>query len=94
MYSRSRLGGRRACRVTLFNALRLALLTIMPPVLINPEAYNNAPPPGIWMGLVMLVFPLGFMALTTLYGLVGAVRSLGGHDFRYAGVGNWLESRS
>ena len=40
-----------------------------------------------------MIFPLGFMALTTLYGLWGAVRSTGGHDFKYAVIGNWLEGQ-
>ncbi len=70
------------------------MMMIMPPLIVNPEAYNNAPPAGIWVGLVMLVFPMGFMALSTIYGLVGAIRSFGGHDFKYAGVGNWLERKS
>lgn len=70
------------------------ILTIMPPLIANPEAYNNAPPPGMWVWMAMMVFPLGFMALSVIYGLVGAVRTLGGHDFKYAGVGNWVESKS
>jgi uncharacterized Tic20 family protein len=72
----------------------LWLLMIMPPVIANPDAYNNAPPPGMWVGLTLTIFPLlGFMALTTLYGLWGAVRSTGGHDFKYAVIGNWLEGQ-
>ncbi len=48
-------------------------------------------PPGFGAGLTLLLCPLGFWFLTILYGLWGAVRCLGGHDFRYAIVGSWLE---
>ena len=43
------------------------------------------PPPGGSLSLFAL--PIGFQVLAILYALWGAVRCLGGHDFRYAIVG-------
>lgn len=50
------------------------------------------PPAAVWAGLALMIVPAGIMGLTVLYGLWGAVRSLKGHDFRYAIIGNWLET--
>jgi uncharacterized Tic20 family protein len=69
------------------------LLLFLPEVMANPNAYQNTPPPGLWFGLILMVIPLGVWGLTILYGLWGAVRCLGGHDFKYVIVGNWLESQ-
>lgn len=66
---------------------------LLPPLFTNPDAYQTAPPPGLWFGLLLMIVPLGIMGLTTLYGLWGAVRCLGGHDFKYAIIGRWLENR-
>lgn len=64
---------------------------IIPPLVANPEAYENAVPAGFWVGLGLLAIPLAIWVATTAYGLWGAVRCLGGHDFKYAIIGNWLE---
>ena len=69
----------------------LWMLLMLPAIIANPNAYNNAPPPGMWVGMTLLCIPLGIWALTILYGLWGAIRSLSGYDFRYALVGNWLD---
>ncbi len=50
------------------------------------------PPAAVWVGLALMIIPAGIMGLTVLYGLWGAVRSLNGHDFKYAIIGNWLET--
>jgi uncharacterized Tic20 family protein len=71
----------------------LWMLMIMPPLIANPSAYENTPPAGMWVGLILMIIPLGLMGLTTLYGLWGAVRSMSGHDFKYAVIGNWLEGQ-
>ena len=42
--------------------------------------------PPLWYA-VLDAFPVGFPVLAILYALWGAVRCLGGHDFRYAIVG-------
>jgi uncharacterized Tic20 family protein len=65
---------------------------LLPPLLANPTAYENAPPAGLWIGLLLLVMPAGISVLTVLYGLWGAVRCWGGDDFRYSIIGRWLES--
>jgi uncharacterized Tic20 family protein len=72
----------------------LWMLMLLPPVIANPGAYETTPPPGLWTGLALLVIPLAIWGLTILYGLWGAARCLGGHDFKYALIGNWLESQS
>jgi uncharacterized Tic20 family protein len=43
--------------------------------------------PPRWAGLPLFWIPIGFQVLAILYALWGAVRCLGGHDFRYAIVG-------
>ncbi len=68
------------------------MLMFVPPLLANPDAYQQVPPAGMWIGLLLMVVPLGFWGLTILYGLWGAVRCLGGHDFRYLVIGRWLAS--
>jgi uncharacterized Tic20 family protein len=50
------------------------------------------PPAAVWVGLALMIIPAGIMGLTVLYGLWGAVRSLKGHDFKYAIIGSWLET--
>ena len=75
------------CWVALF------LMLLLPPVMANPEAYEYAPPPGLWLGLFSMFIPFAIWGLTILYGLWGAVRCLGGHDFKYALIGNWLGSQ-
>jgi uncharacterized Tic20 family protein len=71
----------------------LWVLLIVVPVTSQPYAYESAPPPGIWVGMALMVFPLAVWALTILYGLYGAARCFGGHDFKYAIIGNWLKGQ-
>jgi uncharacterized Tic20 family protein len=66
---------------------------ILIPLASNPGAYDAAPPAGMWVGLGLMVIPFAIWGLTILYGLIGAVRCYGGHDFRYAIIGNWLRQR-
>jgi uncharacterized Tic20 family protein len=67
---------------------------ILIPLLGNPGAYDVNPPAGLWVGMFLMIVPFGIWGLTILYGLYGAVRCLGGHDFRYAVIGNWLDSQN
>ena len=71
----------------------LYTVMIMVPLIGNPAAYEATPPAGMWVGLALMIVPLGLWALMIVYGLVGAVRCLGGHDFKYAVIGNWLDSQ-
>lgn len=71
----------------------LYMLMIFVPLISNPGAYDVAPPAGLWVGMFLMVVPFGIWALVILYGLYGAVRCLGGHDFKYAIIGNWLEGQ-
>ena len=66
---------------------------ILVPLMTTPGAYEQAPPAGLWIGLFMMVIPLGIWGLSILYGLWGAARCLNGQDFRYALIGRWLESQ-
>lgn len=67
---------------------------ILIPLVGNPDAYTYAPPAGLWVGLFLMIVPFGIWGLTILYGLYGAARCLGGHDFKYAVIGNWLNGQS
>lgn len=69
------------------------MLGFLPPLLANPDAYRDVPPAGLWIGLFLMIIPLTIWGLTILYGLWGGARCLGGHDFRYAIIGRWLENR-
>jgi uncharacterized Tic20 family protein len=68
----------------------LWMVLLLPPILVNPAAYETTPPPGLWIGLILMLVPVAIWGLTILYGIWGAVRALGGHDFKYAIIGKWL----
>ena len=67
---------------------------ILQPLITNPEAFDAAPPATLWIGLVMMVIPLGVWGLTVLYGLFGAARCFAGHDFKYVIIGSWVEAQA
>jgi uncharacterized Tic20 family protein len=69
----------------------LWILMMMPPLIVNPGAYENAPPPGMWVGLSLMCIPFAAWALTILYGLWAAIRCMAGDNFKYVVIGNWLE---
>ena len=69
------------------------MLMFLPPLIANPEAYGATAPAGLWVGLALMAIPLSFSLFTFVYGLSGAVRCLGGHDFKYIIIGDWLEGR-
>ena len=71
----------------------LWMIMLLPPLFANPEAYQYTPPAGLWIGLFLMVVPLGLWGLSILYGLWGAARCLGGHDFKYVIIGKWLEGQ-
>ena len=71
----------------------LYMMMIFVPLMNNPGAYEAAPPAGLWVGLFLMIVPLGICGLIILYGLYGTVRCLGGHDFKYAIIGDWLEGQ-
>jgi uncharacterized Tic20 family protein len=68
----------------------LWLLMVIPSAAIATPP-GGGPPPGVWAGLVLLACPLILLAVLMLYGLWGAIRSMGGYDFRYLLIGDWLE---
>ena len=74
-----------------WTGLYMAMIFI--PLINDPVAFEAAPPAGLWWGLVLMIVPLGIWGLIILYGLYGALRCLGGREFRYAIIGNWLEGR-
>ncbi len=63
---------------------------LLAPLMSNPDAYGAAPTAGFWLGLLLMVLPMGLWGFTILYGLWGAVRCLAGDDFRYVVIGKWL----
>ena len=69
-------------------------MLLMVPLMANPGAYESAPPPGMWVGLMAMIIPIGISGLMVLYALWGAVRCLGGRDFKYVVIGRWLESQT
>jgi hypothetical protein len=71
----------------------LYMVLIFVPLLSSPGTYGSSPPAGLFLGLFLMFIPFGIWGLTILYGLYGAVRCLGGHDFEYAIIGNWLNSQ-
>jgi uncharacterized Tic20 family protein len=68
----------------------LWMAMILIPLSTNPGAYDVTPPAGLWLGLFFMIIPFGIWGLTILYALYGAVRCLGGRDFDYVIIGNWL----
>ena len=64
--------------------------SIIPPMFANPELYQYSPPPTMWFGMSMLIFPCGLWLITILYGVWGAIRSYSGDDFKYIVVGKLL----
>lgn len=67
---------------------------IMVPLIGDAAAYEANPPAGLWVGLILMIVPLALWGVFIAYGLYGAARCLDGRDFKYAIVGNWLESLS
>jgi uncharacterized Tic20 family protein len=63
------------------------------PLMVNPDQYNDAPPPIFWLGLGSMICPFIIMALWGLYGLWGTVRAWMGADFRYLVIGQMVEDR-
>lgn len=72
----------------------LWMVMFLVPLMADPYAYEYqvGPPAGFWLGLMFMFVPMAVWGLTILYALWGAVRCFGGHDFKYAIVGNWLNS--
>ena len=59
------------------------------PLVRNPEQFETAPPPMFWFWMISWVIPLLFMLAWMLYGLLGALKTLRGRDFRYPLIGNF-----
>jgi|GEM_PF-2059782 len=57
----------------------LALL----PAVLRPELFRSSPPDAFWLALISLIVPIGFVGLTTLYGLYGALQVYRGRPFLY-----------
>jgi uncharacterized Tic20 family protein len=63
------------------------------PLIADPDQYNDAPPPIFWVGMASMICPFIIMGLWLVYGLYGAVRAWTGADFRYAVVGQLVDSQ-
>jgi uncharacterized Tic20 family protein len=62
----------------------------MVPMVLNPEQFEDAPPPLFWIALGSMVIPMVLMVIWGLYGLWGALRCWRGAEFRYAILGKRL----
>jgi uncharacterized Tic20 family protein len=62
------------------------------PMILNPNQFQDAPPPIFWVGLGAMVIPLAFMVVWGLYGLWAALMTLQGRDFNYAFIGRLLRN--
>jgi uncharacterized Tic20 family protein len=60
------------------------------PIIMNPNQYQDAPPPIFFVGMGAMIIPFGFMIVWALYGLWGAFICLQGRDFNYAIIGKYL----
>ena len=70
----------------------LWMLMTLVPVFANPAAYETALPAGFWVGLLLMLVPLGIWGAAILYGLWAAARSFGSDDFKYLLIGRWVSS--
>jgi uncharacterized Tic20 family protein len=61
------------------------------PIIVNPDQYQDAPPPIFWVGMGSMVIPFAFMVIWALYGLWGAIRCMQGQDFNYVFIGKHLK---
>ena len=62
----------------------------MIPLMQNPEAFEDAPPPLFFISLASMAVPFALMLIWGLYGLLGALQTLRGRDFRYIVIGKLL----
>jgi uncharacterized Tic20 family protein len=53
------------------------------PLIMNPEQYQDAPPPIFWVGLASIILPFAVMGIWALYGLYGSLRTWLDQDFHY-----------
>jgi uncharacterized Tic20 family protein len=60
------------------------------PIIMNPNQYQDAPPPIFFVGMGAMIIPFGFMFVWALYGLWGAFSCLQGRDFNYVVIGKYL----
>jgi uncharacterized Tic20 family protein len=67
------------------------MLSLIPLISMMDANPNAPPPPMFYVGLGSMAIPFAVMLIMWLYGLWAALRVWGGHDFRYALIGRWLE---
>lgn len=60
------------------------------PVALRPDLYRSSPPNSFWIALLGLTLPVGFIILTTVYGLYGAYQVYRGRPFRYPIAGRFM----
>lgn len=63
------------------------------PIINDPNQFNDAPPPIFWVGMGSMICPFIIMILWGLYGVIAAIQTWQGKDFKYAVIGNIVEQR-
>jgi uncharacterized Tic20 family protein len=63
------------------------------PIIDNPSQYNDAPPPIFWVGMISMICPMILMVAWGLYGVIAAIQTWMGKDFKYAVIGNIVDQR-
>jgi uncharacterized Tic20 family protein len=63
------------------------------PIINDPNQFNDAPPPIFWVGMGSMICPFLLMAAWGLYGVIAAIQTWMGKEFKYAVIGNIVEQR-
>lgn len=63
------------------------------PIINDPNQFSDAPPPIFWVGMGSMVCPIILMLGWGLYGIIAAIQTWSGKEFKYAIVGNFIEQR-
>jgi uncharacterized Tic20 family protein len=64
------------------------------PLFQSPEAFEESPPLFFFITLAAMAIPFAVMILWGLYGMLGALQTLRGRDFRYVVIGGLLNSKN
>jgi uncharacterized Tic20 family protein len=66
-------------------------LTFVPFMVVGGPASSNSPPLFFFIPFAIFFAMLALMGLMVIYGIVAAVLTFQGNDFRYLLIGRWIE---